>query len=198
MTTKEKSSLKAIYPVLLPVAPGKRALSGREKVVYLSAHARKALALSAQETDIVLGALEKNGEGAPLPSNGYYWSLAHKSDYVTAVVADVPIGIDIEKAREVTPGLYRRIATENEWRLGSENREHLFFRYWTAKEAVLKVAGTGIRELSYCRIARVVDEQLLQLDFKGAPLQVRHFFHDQHVIGIVDVGCPIELKIINS
>ncbi|MCP3955210.1 MAG: 4'-phosphopantetheinyl transferase superfamily protein, partial [Desulfobacterales bacterium] len=160
-------------------------------------HAREALALSAQETGIVLGALEKNDAGAPLPSNGYYWSLAHKSDYVTAVVADVPTGIDIEKVREVTPGLYRRIATEGEWDLGSENREHLFFRYWTAKEAVLKVAGTGIRELGFCRISSVVDEQLVQLDFKGELFQVRHFFHDRHVVAVVDVGCPLELKIIN-
>ena len=196
MTTNGKSVLRAIYPVLLPVADDKRALTGREKVVYLSAWAREALAMSARETGIVLGALEKNDAGAPLPSNGYYWSLAHKSDYVAAVVADVPIGIDIEKTREVTTGLYRRIATDEEWRLGSENREHLFFRYWTAKEAVLKVAGTGIRELSYCRIAGVVDEQLIQLDFKGEPFQVRHFFHDHHTIGIVDVGCAIELKII--
>jgi 4'-phosphopantetheinyl transferase len=172
-------------------------LAGREKVVHLSVRAREALAVSARETGIVLGALEKNDAGAPLPSNGYYWSLAHKSDYVTAVVADVPIGIDVEKAREVTPGLYQKIASAEEWRLGSENREHLFFRYWTAKEAVLKVAGTGIRELAYCRIARVLDEQLIQLDFKGEPFQVRHFFHDRHVIGIVDVGCAIDLKIIN-
>ena len=197
MTTNGKSVLRAIYPVLLPVADDKRALTGREKVVYLSAWARAALAMSARETGIVLGALEKNDAGAPLPSNGYYWSLAHKSDCVAAVVADVPIGIDIEKSREVTPGLYRRIATDEEWRLGSENREHLFFRYWTAKEAVLKVAGTGIRELAYCRIARVVDEQLIQLDFKGEPFQVRHFFHDRHTIGIVDVGCPIEFKVVN-
>lgn len=197
MTTIAKSTLQSICPVLLPVADDKRALAGREKVVHLSAHARKALVLSAQETGIVLGALEKNDAGAPLPSNGYYWSLAHKSDYVTAVVADVPIGIDIEKIREVTPGLYQKIASEEEWRLGNENREHLFFRYWTAKEAVLKVAGTGIRELAYCRIARVVDEQFLLLDFKGEPFQVRHFFYDQHVIGVVEVGCPIELKIID-
>jgi hypothetical protein len=61
----------------------------------------------------------------------------------------------------------------------------------------LKVAGTGIRELSFCRIARVVDEQFILLDFKGEPFQVCHFFHDRHVIGVVDVGCPVELKIIN-
>ena len=61
----------------------------------------------------------------------------------------------------------------------------------------MKVAGTGIRELSFCRIARVVDEQCIQLDFKGEPFQVRHFFHDRHVIGVVDVGCTIEFKVVN-
>jgi len=190
----KKSNLEAVYPVLLPVEDGKRALKGRAKVAHLSARAREALAISAQATGIVLGALEKNEAGAPLPSNGYCWSLAHKSDYVAAVAADVPIGIDIEKPREVIPALYRRIAAEEEWQLGSEDRESMFFRYWTAKEAVLKVAGTGIRELAFCRIAAVVNEQQIRLDFKGEPFNVRHFFHDAHVIAVVDVGCRMEFR----
>jgi 4'-phosphopantetheinyl transferase len=197
-TELKKSAFKTVYAVLLPVPADKRGLTGREKVAYLSEHAREALTLSAHETGIVLGALEKDEQGAPLPSNGYYWSLAHKSDYVAAVAADVPIGIDIEKVRAVTPGLYRKIATKEEWQLGREDREDLFFRYWTAKESVLKVAGTGIRELAFCRITRVVDEQTIRIDFKGKPFQVQHFFHDGHVIAVVDVGCPIELKIMEG
>jgi len=193
-----KSALKAIFPVLLPVAADKRNLGGREKVAHLSAFAREALGLSAREAGIALGPLEKNAAGAPLPSNGYFWSLAHKSDYVTAVAADVAIGIDIEKARTVTPGLYRRIAGEEEWNLSCENREHLLLRYWTAKEAVLKVAGTGIRELAYCRITAVPNEEQVLLDFKGEPFQVRQFYHDRHMISVVDVGCLIELRIIDS
>jgi len=191
-----KSALKAIFPVLLPVAADKRNLAGREKVAHLSAFAREALGLSAREAGIALGALKKNDEGAPLPSNGYFWSLAHKSDYVTAVAADVVIGIDIEKARTATPALYRRIAGEDEWGLSDDDREHLFLRYWTAKEAVLKVAGTGIRELAYCRIAAVPDEEWIHLDFKGEPFRVRQFYHDRHMISVVDVGCPIKLQII--
>jgi len=191
------SALKAIYPVLLPVAADKRNLGGREKVAHLSAFAREALGLSSREAGIALGPLEKNDAGAPLPSNGYFWSLAHKSDYVTAVAADVAIGIDLEKARTVTPGLYRRIAGEEEWNLSGEDREHLFLRYWTAKEAVLKVAGTGIRELAHCRIAVVPDDKWIHLDFKSIPFQVRQFYHDHHMISVVDVGCPIKLQIMS-
>ena len=87
---------------------------------------------------------------------------------------------------------------DKEWNLSDEDLEHLFLRYWTAKEAVLKVAGTGIRELAYCRIAAVPDEEWIQLDFKGEPFRVRQFYHDRHVIAVVDVGCPIELRIIDS
>jgi 4'-phosphopantetheinyl transferase len=193
----KKSALEVIHPVLLSVPVNKRTLTGREKVTYLSAHARAALALSAKETGITLGELEKNGAGAPLPSNGSYWSLGHKSDYVTAVVADVPVGIDIERIKEVSEGLYKKIASDEEWNLSAENRQHLFFRYWTAKEAVLKVAGTGIRELSRCRIASVEDQQRILLDFKGEPVSVRHFFYDRHVIAVTDVGCPVEFKIVS-
>lgn len=157
-----------------------------------------ALGLAARETGITLGDLEKDDAGAPLPSNGFYWSLAHKADYVAAVVADVPVGIDLEKIKEVSDGMYKKIASDEEWRLSVEKRRHLFFRYWTAKEAVLKVAGTGIRELAFCRIASVEDEQNILLDFKGAVLKVLNFYHDQHVMAVVDVGCPVELKIIRN
>ncbi len=189
------TALAFIYPVLLAVPAAQWGLVGREKVAYLSAHARQALAMSAQKAGLALGELAKDTAGAPLPSNGVFWSLAHKSDYVAAIAADIPVGIDLEKIADVSAGMYRKIATGAEWHLSTEERRHLFFRYWTAKEAVLKVAGTGIRELSHCRVTAVVDDHNLRLDFKGIGVRVRHFFHDQHVVAVVDPGCSLALNI---
>ena len=90
------------------------------------------------------GPLEKDKNGAPLPSKGTYWSLTHKSANVAAVVAPRPVGIDIEVLRPCNPNLYQRIASAEEWDLAATVSDKNFFRYWTAKEAVLKAVGKGL------------------------------------------------------
>ena len=76
-------------------------------------------------------------------------------------MADFPIGLDIEKIRPCAPGLYRMAADEAEWSLGGAADDLLFFRYWTAKEAVLKSLGIGLAGLSKCRVIRIVDDHHL-------------------------------------
>ena len=132
-----------LYPVVLAVPPERRLLKGREKVRYLSRHARRALALSAGKTGTVLQHLPKDQDGVPLPVNGIHWSLSHKSEFVAAVTASRPVGIDIEAIRPCSEGLFKRIAQSQEWSLVDPVSTETFFRFWTAKEAVLKATGIG-------------------------------------------------------
>jgi len=173
--------VKIIYPVILAVPEADRQLRGRDKVVRLSALARKAVQLSANQSGIKLGELMKSPEGAPLPTGGYFWSLAHKSDYVAGVVADFPIGMDIEKIRPCAPGLYRMTADESEWILGETVSDRLFFRYWTAKEAVLKSVGIGLKALSRCRVIEVLDDHHLMLSYKHQEFDVEHYYFNGHI-----------------
>ena len=173
--------MKIIYPVILAVPEADRQLRGRDKVVRLSALARKAVQLSANQSGIKLGELMKSPEGAPLPTGGYFWSLAHKSDYVAGVVADFPIGMDIEKIRPCAPGLYRMTADESEWILGETVSDRLFFRYWTAKEAVLKSVGIGLKALSRCRVIEVLDDHHLMLSYKHQEFDVEHYYFNGHI-----------------
>ncbi len=162
-----------------------RRLRGRDKVLRLSNLARQAVQLSADKSGVRLGELIKSEEGAPLPSGGYYWSLAHKSEYVAGVVADFPIGMDIEKIRPCAPGLYRMAADETEWKLGETVDDLLFFRYWTAKEAVLKSAGIGLRALSRCRVIEIVDDDHLTLSYNHQEFGVEHFYFNGHIAAIL-------------
>ncbi|MBU4101004.1 MAG: hypothetical protein KKH20_06460 [Proteobacteria bacterium] len=91
--------METIYPVILAVPEEIRQLTGKNRVLNLSKHARQALEISAQKSCIHLSDLLKDKNGAPLPFNGNYWSLTHKPDYVGGVVASTRIGIDIEKIR---------------------------------------------------------------------------------------------------
>ncbi len=189
---------RVIYPVILAVPEKDRQLTGREKVAGLSRHARRALDISAQKSGIALIDLQKDEKGAPLPFNGHYWSLTHKLQYVAGVVAAGRIGIDIEKIRSCSEALFKKTADDSEWSLADTDRFTLFFRYWTSKECVLKAAGIGIRDLSKCRIVKVVDDDNLVVNYDGKLWQVEHTFFDGHIASIVKNGCDIQWTILNK
>jgi len=181
-----------IYPVILAVPDKEQQLKGREKVSFLSKHARKALEISAKKSHVQLGNLKKDEKGVPLPFNGHYWSLTHKPKYVAAVIASAPIGIDIEKIRSCSKALFRKTARDSEWKLSDTDPFILFYRYWTSKESVLKASGTGIRDLSKCRIIRILDDNHLVIDYRNQEWLLEHFYFDEHIASIVKNDFHVE------
>lgn len=186
-----------IYPVILSVPEQDRQLSGRKKVASLSRHARQALEISARQSGIVLPELLKNENGAPLPFNGTYWSLTHKIRYVGAVVAPAGIGIDIEEIRPCSKALFKKIAAKTEWDLADNTSFELFFRFWTSKECVLKAVGTGIKDLSRCRIVEIIDDDNLLVDYQGRQWRIEHSFFDGHIASVVKNEFDVQWTIIN-
>jgi 4'-phosphopantetheinyl transferase len=182
---KPKTQNLIIYPVILAV-PGKaQQLKGKGKVSFLSRHARNALEISAQKSCVQLNDLKKDEKGVPLPFGGNYWSVTHKAAYVGGVIAPQRIGIDIEKIRPCSRALYKKTARDREWSLSNEEPEILFFRYWTSKESVLKAAGTGIRDLSKCRITKIIDPTRLVVSYRGREWLVEHDYFDGHIASVV-------------
>lgn len=183
-------SADTVYPVILAVSPQKQRLRGRTRADELSRRARSAVQLSARFSGLKLTNIEKSNTGKPLPDGGTFWSLSHKLEYVAGVVSQDVTGIDIEKIRECSTALCRKIADEMEWRLAGSianrrNRSHVFFRYWTSKEAVLKAEGVGLQGLSKCRIERVIDANRLIVAYMGREWPVEHFFFDGHIVSVV-------------
>jgi 4'-phosphopantetheinyl transferase len=174
-----------IYPVILSVPDNKKQLRGREKVSFLSRHARTALEISAQKSRIQLGDLSKDKKGAPLPFNGNYWSVTHKTGYVGGVIAQTKIGIDLEKMRPMKEPVYRKTARNSEWALSDTQSIPLFFRYWTSKESVLKASGAGIRDLLKCRIKQIIDDAHLIVDYKETDWLIEHFYFNGHIASVV-------------
>ncbi|MDX1708280.1 MAG: 4'-phosphopantetheinyl transferase superfamily protein [Desulfobacterales bacterium] len=175
---------KTIYPVIMAVPEVVKDLSPKERVRYLSRHARQALEISAEKSGVRIGKLDQDERKAPVPFDGTYWSITHKTEYVGGVVAPAPVGIDIEKICSRTPSLFLKTASEPEWEL-ADKTIITFFRYWTAKEAVLKSAGIGLRALSQCRVTRVPDAQHLVIEYNANTYTIEHYVVEDHIASIV-------------
>jgi 4'-phosphopantetheinyl transferase len=85
--------------------------------------------------------------GAVSPTEpGLYLSIAHSGSLAAAAACPRPIGVDIERVRDVSDGLLRRIAADDErQRLDESGLPRPALVCWTLKEAVLKGIGTGLR-----------------------------------------------------
>jgi 4'-phosphopantetheinyl transferase len=189
---------KIIFPVILAVPENERKLAGRKKVEALSLRARFALEISARKSGINISSLTKNEEGAPLPFDGNFWSVTHKTEFVGGVTAQTEIGIDIEKIKPCSDALRNKIADIREWDLSDSDRNVLFFRFWTSKEAVLKAAGTGIRGLSGCRIQKILSDSSLIVNYNDKIWEIRHHLFSGHIASVVANGSDVEWAVLNN
>jgi 4'-phosphopantetheinyl transferase len=173
-----------LFPVIMPVIEAECKSPGKHAVDRLSWIAREALKASAQKSRVKLGELLKDEEGVPCPVDGIYWSLSHKPKYVAAVVSRDKVGIDIEEMKPRAESLFARVAGDEEWELKQKSWDTLF-RYWTAKETVLKVIGIGIGGLRTCRVTSVPDENNITLDYEGHSFLVEQLRYRNHIVSVL-------------
>ena len=186
-----------LYPVILAVPDPMGKLSIKSKSAYLSRYAREALFISAQQSEVKIGPLNKDADGVPLPSNGIYWSLTHKPKYVGAVVGSTRVGIDLENIRSRSKVLFKRTADEDEWALGERRSWELFYRYWTSKEAGVKAVGSGIlKDLSECRVVEIIDQNNLVINYRDNRWHIEHFYFNNHVASVVKGSFTINWTIL--
>lgn len=102
---------------------------------------------------------EENGK--PRVVGPFEFSISHCEDLVTVAVHDGPVGIDVERIREVSPRLAKKYFCDDEnlyifghppkdvdfESMASTDIRLRFFEIWTAKEAYLKASGEGISHL---------------------------------------------------
>ncbi len=77
-----------------------------------------------------------------------HFNLSHSDIYLAVAFSDSPVGVDIEKHREINLKIAERYFTPNERKTVKNSRD--FFYVWTRKEACLKKTGEGLRGLKFC------------------------------------------------
>lgn len=171
------SSLK---PVILTV-PFDPKLPIPERVLRQRRMSRLALARAAELGGAQSGDWPQRPDGAPLPRDGWHWSVSHKRHFVAAVVARQPVGIDIERITPRGDGLHELAGTPDEWALLGGHGWPEFFRLWTAKEAVLKAGGWGLARFASCRLIEVPNSWQLVLTDGDRPVRVQHLSVEDHL-----------------
>jgi len=169
------------------VPAGEQRWVGKATADRLSALARTALARSVALSGARIETFDKDDAGAPRPAAGWYWSVSHKTTYAGGVVCRRPVGIDIERIRDVHPGLFAKTATTAEWDMVQRTTANLF-RFWTAKEAVLKACATGLGDLPNCRVLAVPGDDEMVVSLHGKRFAVLHHFFDDHLAAVTDAG----------
>ncbi len=92
---------------------------------------------------------DENGKPYTLSAE-IQFNISHSGDYAVCAASKNPIGIDVEKIRQVNTNLTKKFCTEKEteYVFARENDEEEIYRrlisVWTLKEAYFKCIGTGI------------------------------------------------------
>jgi phosphopantetheinyl transferase len=179
---------------LAVLEPVPSAADGPARVAAQSAAARAALARAAEELGLAPLTLSKTAHGAPqVDRAGWFVSLAHTRTLALAVLAERPVGADLEDLRAQRLVKLRRVFEPDELaRLGSFEAAALA-ALWSAKEAVLKLAGAGLEELGQVALVeRAADG--LWLVHRGARRFVAHREIDAHLVAICVDAPEYELR----
>lgn len=192
MTSYTLTRFSAVHPVVMTVPTQQKKLSAPERQEQLSRLARGALDYSSGFSGIRLGKVTKDQHGVPKPVNGIYWSLSHTEECVAAVVAPVPVGIDLEKIANFSPLLQQQIADEREWSLVTSVTPQVFYSFWTAKEAVLKAVGIGLQGLKECRVVKFTEKGQIALRYQSSrwSVEVNSFYQD-HLAALTHTPLPV-------
>lgn len=87
-----------------------------------------------------------DGNGKPL-CDGCYISLSHSGDYAVCAVSSFPIGVDIEKKRDVNPKLINKICVNDAERGYATDTQNLL-TLWSVKEACFKALSPKVSTVS--------------------------------------------------
>ncbi|SFO62529.1 4'-phosphopantetheinyl transferase superfamily protein [Prevotella sp. tf2-5] len=89
----------------------------------------------------------EHGKPYILGHTDIHFNFSHCREAVLCVISDHPVGCDIESIREYKESLARYTMNDTELTQikQSNNPAQEFIRFWTMKEAVLKLSGEGIR-----------------------------------------------------
>jgi phosphopantetheinyl transferase len=101
--------------------------------------------------------IPNNQPGNPAP----HMSISHCRAGVACIIAEEPVGIDVEEISRMNLKIARRICTPDELKLieEAENKQEFLCRLWVMKEAYSKMTGNGFLQ-GFSTINTIENKQL--------------------------------------
>ena len=98
-----------------------------------------------RDTKITYG---KHGKPSLADYPDIFYNISHSDGISACMIGESECGIDCEKVRSYRPKVAKRVFSEKEKALlesaTGRERDLIFFRLWTLKEAYIKALGTGL------------------------------------------------------
>lgn len=113
--------------------------------------------------------LSENGKPYFKDLPDFHFNISHSKNLLAIAFSNAPVGVDIEKHREINLRIAERYFCETEKQY--VNDPVSFFYVWTRKEAYLKKSGDGIKKRldSFCVLN---DPKIKTYTFEGFTLSV--------------------------
>ena len=145
MTPEQTAAWRACLPAYKTQGDG-----GKTQDTVLLAHALLQYAIK-RETGLCPKAEDwgQTDKGKPFltPWPQIKTSLSHSGALAVCAVADVPVGVDVQREKQISPALIERVCTpeEKQWLYAqNEKRDALFAQLWARKESYVKAQGPGL------------------------------------------------------
>lgn len=120
--------------------------------------------------------------GMPVFAEDIYWSISHTANRVLVAVCDHPIGIDIERVTVRSP-LILSLMGEDEWPKHLEKSWEVFYRVWTAKEALAKRLNISLDDVLRMRLVDLTSERAF-LSFEGGLFSIESYRKGNFVLSV--------------
>lgn len=114
--------------------------------------------------------------GKPYKDN-IEFSLSHSNEYVILATSDSPIGIDIEKIKDINPSLIDYSFSESD--VKEIKTKEQFFSRWVLKESLGKCVGTGLKG----RIKEIPSTKGL-FNYMGESFSSKSIKYEDYMIGV--------------
>lgn len=125
--------------------------------------------------------------------NSLHFNISHSATKVVCAWSqEGKLGIDLEKFRPVELKNFRDWFVEEEWAdmQNEENSLHLFYRYWTRKESIIKALGITLGDLHKMK----TDIEADTFSYEGQMYYVREIDFGEGFLGAICTGkIPDEL-----
>jgi len=120
-----------------------------QKDKKLSIGAELLLKYSLNQINIFNPVISHDQYGKPFLVNHprVHFNLSHSEEYVACAVSDSPVGVDIERVREIELDIARHYFFGSEYQQIQDSPHQLrtFYQFWVLKESYMKMTGLGFR-----------------------------------------------------